>query len=299
MSRAGPEGLYSARMSREGPSVDRVQDTARWVAMARAEESDREDALFKDPFARRLAGPDGHDLLRRLSGGARGAWFIVAWTHVIDRLIAAAVQDGADAVVNLAAGLDSRPLRMDLPASLTWIEVDHADVIAEKETLLRDSTSVCRIERVSRDLASDDARRDLFASLGARFRRTLVLTEGLLCYLSPETAMSLARDIRALPGVFRWIADLSNEAVLAYVARHSRHALQGTARMQFGPDEGPLVFEPLGWTTVGATSMLKAAGRLKRLPFPLSLLWRLPEKPYGSPGRPWSGVCVWEPRLPG
>jgi hypothetical protein len=41
---------------------------------------------------------------------------------------------------------------------------------------------------------------------------------------------------------------------------------------------------------------LKTAGKLKRLPFLMSLLARLPEKPHGTPGRPWSGVCVWEPR---
>jgi hypothetical protein len=65
--------------------------------------------------------------------------------------------------------------------------------------------------------------------------------------------------------------------------------------MQFGPDEGPRVFEPLDWTIVSAASL--TAGRLKRLPFPMSLFARLPEKPYGTPRRPWTAVCVWEPRL--
>jgi methyltransferase (TIGR00027 family) len=283
-------------MNREAPKVDRVQDTARWVAMARALESERKDAVFADPFARRLAGADGPELLRRLSGGAHGTWFLVARTHVIDALITDAVRDGADAIVNLAAGLDSRPYRMKLPPTLAWIEVDHADVIAEKQALLEGSTPGCRLEQIAQDLSVEGERHALLATLGNRFRRMLVMTEGLLCYLTPAAAKDLAKDLRATPGVFRWIADISNTAVLTYVARNTRGALQGSAKMQFGPDEGPIVFEPFGWKTVGATSMLKAAGRLKRLPFPLSILWRLPEKPYGNPGRPWSGVCVWEPR---
>ncbi len=276
--------------------VQRVQDTARWVAMARAQESERKDALFKDPFARQLAGPVGAALVRRLSGRAGGTWPIVARTHIIDRLVSEAVRDGAEAVVNLAAGLDTRPLRMDLPPSLTWIEVDHADVIAEKEACLRGSAAVCRLERIAQDLSMAEERRALLAAMGSRFQRVLVLTEGLLCYLPPQAAMGIARDIRSVASVFRWIADINNAAVNAYVARRTGDALQGTARMQFGPDEGPLVFEPLGWKTAGATSIFKTAGALKRLPFPMSLFALLPERPYGTPGRPWSGVCVFEPR---
>src|SRR5579859_5238595 len=61
-------------MNASAPRVDRVQDTARWVAMARAQESERKDALFKDPFARKLAGPVGAELVRQLSGRAGGTW---------------------------------------------------------------------------------------------------------------------------------------------------------------------------------------------------------------------------------
>jgi O-methyltransferase involved in polyketide biosynthesis len=36
--------------------IRNVSDTALWVATYRALESERPDALFNDPFARRLAG---------------------------------------------------------------------------------------------------------------------------------------------------------------------------------------------------------------------------------------------------
>jgi len=263
--------------------------------MGRALESERKDALFNDPLARKLAGPVGMDLVKRLSGGRRGTWPVVARTHLIDRLILEAVRDGADAVLNLAAGLDTRPYRMGLPGSLTWIEVDQSDVIAEKEATLRDGCPVCTLERVALDLSAGAARARFLAEVGGRFRRVLAIIEGLLCYLPKDAVMGIARDLLAVPAVFRWIADLPNSAVVRFVEKRTRGAMQGTAKMQFAPDEGPAVFEPLGWKVASATSIFKTAGKLKRLPFPLPLLASLPEKPYGTPGKPWSGVCVLEP----
>jgi hypothetical protein len=39
-------------------------------------------------------------------------------------------------VVKLAAGLDARPYRMNLPASLRWVEVDLPEILEKKERLL-------------------------------------------------------------------------------------------------------------------------------------------------------------------
>jgi O-methyltransferase involved in polyketide biosynthesis len=51
---------------------------------------------------------------------------------LIDRIIGDAVANGADMVVNLAAGLDARPYRLTLPSQLQWIEVDLPDLLAYK-----------------------------------------------------------------------------------------------------------------------------------------------------------------------
>src|SRR5262245_37850286 len=53
--------------------VDHVSDTARWVAAYRAMESERKDALFRDPFARTLAGDVGFAIARSLPGGMKSA----------------------------------------------------------------------------------------------------------------------------------------------------------------------------------------------------------------------------------
>jgi hypothetical protein len=43
---------------------------------------------------------------------------------------------GVDTVLNLGAGLDTRPYRMDVPQGLRWIEVDYPHVIDLKEERL-------------------------------------------------------------------------------------------------------------------------------------------------------------------
>jgi methyltransferase (TIGR00027 family) len=273
--------------------VDRVQDTASWVAMARALESERSDALFHDSLARRLAGPQGEVMVRNLSK-AGGTWPIVVRTRLIDSFIDEALERGLDAVVNLAAGLDSRPYRMALPEELTWLEVDLADVIELKHRALESEKPRCRLERIAMDLANVAERRSFFVTTSKRFARTLVLTEGLLYYLPEATALELAQDLLCLRPQ-RWITDLHNSAVVKFIAERTGNALQGTAAMQFATTVGPSVFEPLGWKTLATKSVFKEAGRLKRLPFPLWLFARLPEKPYGTKDRPWTGVCVLEP----
>src|SRR5436190_1700661 len=99
-------------------TLQHVSDTALWVAYYRAEESERTDALFHDPYAKRLAGERGRRIAENMGPSARYTrWTLVIRTVLIDRFIAAAVHDGVDTVVNLGAGLDSRPYRLGLPAS--------------------------------------------------------------------------------------------------------------------------------------------------------------------------------------
>jgi hypothetical protein len=43
------------------------------------------------------------------------------------------MQNGADFVVNLAAGLDAQPYRIQLPTTLQWLEVDLPDIVYYEE----------------------------------------------------------------------------------------------------------------------------------------------------------------------
>src|SRR5947208_10139173 len=105
--------------------ITSVSDTARWVAMYRAMESERADALFRDPFARRLAGPAGERILASMPQGRRWAWPMIVRTAVMDEIVMRLVKEqGVDTVLNLAAGLDARAYRLDLPSPLHWVDVD-------------------------------------------------------------------------------------------------------------------------------------------------------------------------------
>src|SRR3954451_18632326 len=110
-------------MSADPPLRD-ISDTARWVAVYTARETERPDALFRDPYARRLAGERGEQIAKSIQFSMHHEWSFVTRTYLFDQFIAERVRDGADLVVNLAAGLDARPYRMELPASLRWVEVD-------------------------------------------------------------------------------------------------------------------------------------------------------------------------------
>src|ERR1700680_1165891 len=173
-------------MSEPAMVVRNISDTARWAAVFRANETQRPDALFRDPYAARLAGALGVDIASTLPHGNSYAWAWVARTYLFDQFILREIQQGADMVINLAAGLDARPYRMQLPPSLNWVEVDLPEILSYKEEILRDEKPVCSLERIRLDLSNVPARRDLFAELGRRSKKALIITEGLLIYLNAE-----------------------------------------------------------------------------------------------------------------
>ena len=71
-----------------------------------------------------------------MSGSRYTGWSVVIRTHIIDSYIRELIQEGVDTIVNLGAGLDTRPYRLDLPPSLHWIEVDFPHMIQLKEDRL-------------------------------------------------------------------------------------------------------------------------------------------------------------------
>ena len=101
-----------------------VSDTALWIAAYRAQESEREDAVFKDRWARKLASERGIEMVEEMLHSEDMAFAMVMRTVAIDRLVSSAIAQGVDTVLNLGVGLDTRPYRMELPSHLRWIEVD-------------------------------------------------------------------------------------------------------------------------------------------------------------------------------
>jgi len=276
------------------PLIRNVSDTARWVAVYRARETERPDAHFRDPFARRLAGERGEQIAKSMPLGRDNDWSMITRTYLGDQLINEQVRQGVDMVVNLAAGLDARPYRMQLPPTLKWVEVDLPEILAYKEEILRDEKAVCSLERIRADLSSAAARRDLFAELGRRSSKALIITEGLLIYLTSDDVAGLAKDLAVPPGFQSWILDIASPGLLRFLAKRMAKQLSAAAPFKFAPPEGPDFFIPYGWKPVEVHSYLKNAARLKRLPLLLRLFALLPETEKSRRDRPWSGMCLFK-----
>jgi len=286
-------------MAPHDASIRNVSDTALWVAMYRARETDRPDAIFRDPYARRLAGPRGERIFERVGRRGGGDWPFVARTHLFDTVILDEVARGADLVLHLAAGLDTRPYRLALPAALRWVEVDLPAMLDYKTEMLKDERPGCALERVALDLSNAVGRRDLFARLGREASRVLVVTEGLLIYFAPEQVGPFARDLAGPASFRRWAIDLASPGLLRMLSRDVGADLEAArAPLRFAPAEGPAFFEPHGWSAVSVRSFLKEAARLGRLPWFLRLLSLLPDRPGGQASRPWAAVCLLERGTP-
>lgn len=201
---------------------------------------------------------------------------MIVRTAVMDEIIMRHVQnDGIDTVLNLAAGLDARPYRLNLPSALHWIDVDLDGIISYKESALRSETPRCRLEFVRADLTDHAARRAVFARVDNQAKRALVITEGLLVYLKPEDVMSLARDLAQQASFRWWLMDLASPALLQFLKRTWGNQLSsGNAPMVFAPAEGTAFFAPAGWTEAEYRQIFDEALKLRRAPR-MAWLWRL------------------------
>lgn len=261
-----------------------------WVAIYRARESERPDAIFKDPFARRLAGDRGEKIAGEIGSKMSIEWPYIARTWSFDKIINDCIREGADTVINLAAGLDTRPYRMDLPESLRWFEVDLPDMVDYKEQVLADEKPRCRLERMKLDLRDGTARRELFARISSQSKRALVLTEGLIVYLPREQVTELARDLHELETFKDWVTDLSSPALLKMLRKNLSQLEQADAPLVFGPEEGPSFFKPFGWELTENFNLLKVAGKLGRLPLLYRLFTLFPDTEGKKPNAVWGGV---------
>ena len=275
------------------PLIRNISDTALWVAVYRARESERPDAIFKDPLARRLAGERGEQIARSTDFGQNVSWPYVARTYQFDQFVTQCVQQGGDMVVNLAAGLDTRPYRMALPPQLQWIEVDLPGITDYKEQILAAEKPVCQLSRIRMDLSAVDARRELFADLGRRSKRALIVTEGLIAYFEREEVLAFGKDLAAQPFFANWTLDLASPGLLKMLMKNLGEGLnKAGSPLKFAPEEGPDFFKQCGWEPLAVRSMLHVAAKLKRLSFGLRLAALFPEANGRQGSRPWGGVCL-------
>jgi methyltransferase (TIGR00027 family) len=256
--------------------IEHVSDTARWVAYYRAMETDRRDAIFRDPYARRLAGPEGKRIVDEMPRGKATAWAMVTRTAVFDEIILDVVRGrNADLVLNLAAGLDARPWRLPFPASLLWVDVDLPAMVDYKSSIMREVEPSCRYEAIPADLVDAKVREALFSQLGHEASRALVVTEGLLIYLTDEQVTGLATELHRQASFRWWLVDLASPRLLQILSKNWGHTLaRGNAPFRFAPPDGTGFFRQLGWREVSYRSALEEAHRIAR-EMPFMWFWRL------------------------
>jgi methyltransferase (TIGR00027 family) len=189
--------------------------TAEFMALFRAQESalPERKRLFNDPFAVSFLGPT----LRAISRLFRVpllrillAWFIdarwpgartsgIARTRLIDDWASDEVAAGAQQVLILGAGFDSRAWRLPAFRGLPVFEVDHPATSAVKRKQIEElGASTPRVTFAPIDF---DRERLSDTLLNAGFqadRRTLVIWEGVTNYLTAEAVDATLRWVGAL-----------------------------------------------------------------------------------------------------
>jgi methyltransferase (TIGR00027 family) len=246
--------------------IQDVSETALMVAIWRAAENTHPKPLYRDPLALKLAGDRGREIIKGLPRGHASVsrWMMAIRTRVIDDLIREAVADGVDLVLNLGAGLDTRPYRMELPSSLCWVEVDRARIIELKQSRLVGERPACKLERISCDLADVSSRRALLASASEKGKNALVLTEGVIPYLSEEEVGALASDLNQYPCFRLWIADYFSPFIKKYRQAQSKKMRIENAPFKFEPKDYFGFFLNHGWQAKDVRYIVDAAQKLGR-----------------------------------
>eukprot|EP01129_Flabellula_baltica_P001296 TRINITY_DN11187_c0_g1_i1.p1 TRINITY_DN11187_c0_g1~~TRINITY_DN11187_c0_g1_i1.p1 ORF type:complete len:311 (+),score=56.21 TRINITY_DN11187_c0_g1_i1:113-934(+) len=193
--------------------LSNIGSTSFIIAYERAIESSREDALFSDPLSDFLGGARGKagsDHIKNYAAtlGFEG-WeeFHIQWTACrtayIDQWITNAVGD-VKQVVNLGAGLDTRPFRLQAMENVDAVfEVDREDLNCIKEYYYSNEIAgarpFCTRKNVTCDLSvSGMLSMELEHSEFNQSQSSIWLLEGLLMYLSSEAQKNLIEEFSCL-----------------------------------------------------------------------------------------------------
>lgn len=242
-----------------------VADTGLLVAAIRAHETTREDRLFSDPFAERLAGDRGRALLSAAAaGGERSTAQIVVRTRFWDEALLRAARRVRQIVI-LAAGMDARAHRLPWPEGTAVYELDQPAVLSAKADLLAGERPRCRRVPVGVDLADDWPSAIRSAGLDPSAPAAWLI-EGLLQYLDEAEVGALFDRVDALsaPGSVL-LYDVVGKTLLesAAMAPVVESMARSGAPWLFGTDEPGRLSQRLGWSAA-VTDVAEAGNRYGR-----------------------------------
>tara|TARA_B110001454_G_C12723340_1_gene436800 strand:+ start:16590 stop:17135 length:546 start_codon:yes stop_codon:yes gene_type:complete len=90
-------------------------------------------------------------------------------------------------------------------------------------------------------------RKNMLSEIGKQYTHIVVLTEGVLPYLTQEQVAELAEDLLSEPNIKNWIADYISPVVYKYLKESKRAAKIKNAPFQFYPPDWFGFFSAKGW----------------------------------------------------
>ncbi len=156
---------------------------------------------------------------------------------------------------------------MELPAALQWVEVDIPKIIDLQGARSRRRDAALQDRTHPRlDLADRPARARLFADLNARAPKTLVITEGVVPYLTIDEVGSLADDLHAQEHLALWIVDYFSPLTLKYRQRRAVRERMVNAPWRFEPPDWFGFFAEHHWKRREIRYLLQEGQRRGRKP---------------------------------
>jgi methyltransferase (TIGR00027 family) len=257
--------------------IDAVAATARLPAALRAAESARPDRLFHDPFAARLAGAAGEELLDQL--GMRDSPIIPVRTRYFDDTITGTAAGGIRQIVVVAAGMDTRAYRLGLPDDTVLFELDRPNLLRLKGELLGAAMPSGTREPIGVDLATNFTVPLVDAGFRAD-RPTCWLVEGLTQYLTESDVHRMIDRISSHSAIgshllidFIGTSLLESPAMSPMLDRLAERSMT----WQYGTEEPETLLEHRGWRAT-VTRIGTVGTAMNRWPFP--------DAPRGTPGVP-------------
>jgi methyltransferase (TIGR00027 family) len=232
-----------------------VIDTARWAAAQRVRESERPDHLFSDPLARALAGEVGMVALE-LSHKYNPRYeetdnYITIRIRFFDDLAKRFSAEGGRQIVVLAAGMDARAYRLAWPDGTNLYELDHPELFAIKEDILRREGVPPKCTRVTlgTDLRHNWARLLTNAAFDPS-ERSLWLIEGFFYYLDEPAVNHVLTEVSKLaaPGSVL-VTDLVSRSFLTspWMQPALKAMEERGMAWRFGTDDPAGLFGAHGW----------------------------------------------------
>jgi methyltransferase (TIGR00027 family) len=204
--------------------TESVGSTALGVAAARAVETESENPLIQDPFARAFLEAAGDGMWSLMANPTKSAEltdldpdllahmqvmidFMAVRTAFFDEYFLNGVGSGVGQVVILAAGLDARAWRLPWPDGTAVYELDQAKVLEFKSTTLRNRGAhpTSRLKSVAVDLRQDWPTALQEAGFDPSIP-TVWSAEGLLRYLPARAQDLLFERVQALSPSGSWLA---------------------------------------------------------------------------------------------